>query len=200
MQTVSCSFLDSIVVLTPLKGSVLAGSPSSECSAPFNGFPSLGNRNWNNGIANMEQGAYGMWLHAEHNFVDLAITADPQNLQDVVPRWPNSMAVCHESASEWSPSPQVKPSSERTPLLHQGAGKKRMTDSNIPYNFDVPFQRNSGTLSNVSNAPLFRTVTYGNGGVLLPTFSRSSNRIPVRVNPQYSYPATQSSSCCRVHH
>jgi len=172
MQVVSCSFLDSVVVLMPPKGSMLAGSPGSECSASFNGFPSLGIRSWNNGIANMEQGAYGMRLHAEHNFVDMGITADPQNLQDVVPHWPNSTAVCHQPAGEWNPSPQVKPSGERPLPLHRGAGKKQIPDSVIqPYIFDVPLQRNSGTPSNVSNAPLFRTVTHGNGRLLPRIFS-----------------------------
>lgn len=168
MQIVSYSFLDSVAVLTLSKISMSAGSPGSEYSASFNGYPSSGNRSWNNGIANMEQGGCGMRLHAERNSVDLGITTDPQSLQDVALHWPNSMAMCRKSAGEWNPSPQVEPSGERTLPLHPSAGKKQMSDSYIPYNFDVPFQRNSGITSNMSNVPLFRMVTYGMTGSLLP--------------------------------
>lgn len=168
MQIVSYSFLDSVAVLTLSKISMSAGSPGSEYSASFNGYPSSGNRSWNNGIANMEQGGCGMRLHAERNSVDLGITTDPQSLQDVALHWPNSMAMCRKSAGEWNPSPQVEPSGERTLPLHPSAGKKQMSDSYIPYNFDVPFQRNSGITSNMSNVPLFRMVTYGIDGVPTP--------------------------------
>lgn len=120
-------------------------STDSAGSVPPNGFPSPGNRIWDNRTANE---GYDIPLGAEYGIVDfLGTTVDSQNPQDDGLCSPDSVTMWYEPAGEWNPS------GERAPPPHQVGGENRMPHLRIPYERGVPFQEDSGTTSNAS-APL----------------------------------------------
>ena len=156
---------------------------------PLSGFPSLRHRGRDNGIANIEHEEYDPRLYAGCGFVDPPrITADSQYPKDDALRWLNSMAMRYESAGEWSPPSQVKSTGEPALPLEQICSEQQMPHHRIPRNFDVSFQENSVTTSNVSVSALFRTVTYEIDRLLLhcissvPQLHPNQSRTPVSIS------------------